>query len=98
MIQLLINGLFFLACASFGMYSMYKNDSVVTNRWLYLLGWFMFVCVVCLAAINFIDYFVAKGILDMDGIMDRVGNGIHANISDYVTGFAYVLFGFYLFR
>ena len=96
MTQLLINGFFFLFCGLFGMYSMYKNDSVVTNRWLFLFGWFLFVSTLASAGINFVKYAIQKGYMKLS-LMDNFSESVHASISSYVTGLAYIFFAMYLY-
>lgn len=98
MTLLLINGLFFLFSSAFGLYSMYKNDNIVTNRWLYLLGWFLFVCTMSLAVVNFYNYFTLKGYVIFRGVIDGfVKANADSTANDYVTGGAYILFSLYLF-
>jgi hypothetical protein len=95
MTLLIVNGIFFLVCSLFGMYSMYKNDCIITNRWLFLTGWFLFVCTISLSAINFLNYFTAQGIISFS--FATLGIGLRASVSDYVTGGATILFALYLF-
>lgn len=91
---LLINGIFFLFSSAFCMYSMYKNDSIITNRWLYLLGWFLFVCTMSLAVVNFYNHFTERGYSFFRGL---VAMDMQVSVNDYVTGGASVLFSLYLF-
>jgi hypothetical protein len=92
---LLLNGMFFLFSSAFCMYSMYKNDSIITNRWLYLLGWFLFVCTMSLAFVNLYNHFTEKGYSLFRGLIMK--DNTQVSVNDYVTGGACILFSLYLF-
>lgn len=88
------NIIFFLGCSSFVLYSQYKNDNVITNRWLYLLGWFMFVCTLSLAAINLAAFLSKNQYIDAEYFLGTLRSG---NVSDYVIGVGSIIFGLYLY-
>lgn len=76
---------------------MYKNDAVVTNRWLYLTGWFLFVCTLCLSVVNFLNLAVMDGYAGFETVAHFIDDEFYSSIYNYVTGVSFVFFGMYLY-
>ena len=99
MIQIL-SGSYFLAVASFGLYSMYRNDEAITNRWLFLCGWFLWGCMMCLAANTFLTYAVIHGhitVLQLNLFYKGFTAIAYSPLAGLIFSIGFIFYNMYLF-
>ncbi len=96
----LASGIYFLAVAIFGLYAMYKNDEVIKNRWLFLCGWFMWGCMMCIVTNIFLSYTLVKGFLTV-AQLDMIHQGftaiVYSPLSAAIFSIGFIFYSMYLF-
>ena len=83
--------------ASFGLFSMYKNDAIVTNRFLYQQGWFFFAGITSSAIYYFVCFAVSVSLITSHSIADFISTAIFHPLVAYVFAAGYIYFALYLF-
>ena len=94
--QIIIPTLMLFFSGSFGLYSMHKNDSIVTNKFLFLHGWFFFAGV----SICFIYYIMQ--LLSFTALINHSGIYLYVDqlfspLMTVVFCVGFILFGLYLY-
>lgn len=100
MITQLLSGIYFLAVATFGLYAMYKNDEVVTNKWLFLCGWFLWGCMMCISVNIFLSYSLGLGYLtkhQLDLIYKGFTSLAYSPASTIISSIGSIFYSMYLF-
>lgn len=96
----LLGGIYFLAVSFFGLYSMHKNDDVVNNRWLFLCGWFLWGCMMCIATNTFLTYAINQDYFTT-AQLESVSKGFtaiaYSPIAAVTFSIAFLFYSMYLF-